>query len=150
MLWATRLGDGWLWLTTGLFLTLGGSPYHSILAAAAVSAGLTNILVVLMKRKFRRPRPNHYALNPFLKSSMGAERLGFDRFSFPSGHSMNAFAVATVLSLASPAWGVVWIVIAGSIAASRLLLGHHFVSDVVVGSALGVVVGAASFRLLVG
>jgi undecaprenyl-diphosphatase len=150
MIWATRLGDGWLWLSTGLFLTLGGSQYHAVLSAIAVAAGLTNILVVLLKRRFRRHRPGDYAPNPVLRASLGAQNLAFDRFSFPSGHSMNAFAVATVLSLAFPAFGPAFIVVAASIALSRLILGQHFVSDVAAGSAIGVVVGALSFYVLVG
>jgi undecaprenyl-diphosphatase len=150
MIWATRLGDGWLWLTTGLFLMLGGSEYHKVLAAVAVSAGITNILVVLLKRRFRRSRPGDYEPNPFfLGSPINGQHFSFDRFSFPSGHSMNAFAVATVLSLAFPAVGPAFVVVAASIALSRLVLGQHFVSDVAAGSAIGALVGALSFYLLV-
>ena len=150
MIWATRLGDGWLWLLTGLFLTLGGSQYHAVLSAAAVAAGITNILVVLLKRRFRRHRPGDYAPNPLFGGSRGASAFAFDRFSFPSGHSMNAFAIATVLSLAFPALGPVFLGVAASVAASRLILGHHFVSDVAAGSVMGALVGAMSFLVLVG
>jgi undecaprenyl-diphosphatase len=62
---------------------------------------------------------------------------------------MNAFAVATVLSLAFPAVGPAFVVVAASIALSRLVLGQHFVSDVAAGSAIGALVGALSFYLLV-
>ncbi|HWX25374.1 MAG TPA: phosphatase PAP2 family protein [Vicinamibacteria bacterium] len=150
MIWATRLGDGWLWLTTGLVLTFGGSQYHRILAAVAVSAGITNILVVLLKRRFRRMRPGEYLPNRFLETCLNADHFAFDRFSFPSGHSMNASAVATVLTLAFPPLGPLWAALAASIAVSRIVLGQHFVSDVCVGSAVGAMVGAASFYLLVG
>jgi undecaprenyl-diphosphatase len=150
MIWATRLGDGWLWLSTGLFITLGGRQYHSVLSAVAVAAGITNILVVLLKRRFRRNRPADYAPNPLLKTSLGAQSLAFDRFSFPSGHSMNAFAVATVLGLAFPAFGPLLLLLAASVALSRLVLGQHFLSDVAAGSAIGALVGALSFFVLVG
>jgi undecaprenyl-diphosphatase len=147
MIWATRLGDGWLWLSTGLFLTAGGSQYHRVLAAVAVSAGLTNMSVVLLKRRFRRKRPGDYASNPFWQNS---EPFAFDRFSFPSGHSMNAFAVGTVVALAFPSLLPAVAILSTSIAASRLVLGHHFVSDVAVGSILGAIIGGMSFYALVG
>ena len=124
MIWATRLGDGWLWLTTGLFLTFGGSQYHRILAAVAVSAGITNILVVLLKRRFRRLRPGEYLPNRFLETCLSVDPFAFDRFSFPSGHSMNASAVATVLTLAFPPLGPLWAALAASIAVSRIVLGQ--------------------------
>ncbi len=146
MIWATRLGDGWLWLTTGLFLTIGGSQYHRVLAAAAVSAGVTNMTVVLMKRRFRRSRPRGTPPNLL----WSPERFAFDRFSFPSGHSMNAFAVATVVALAFPVLLPAAGILAASIAASRLVLGHHFVSDVAVGSVLGALIGGLAFFTLVG
>lgn len=150
MIWATRLGDGWLWITTGAGLMAGGGQYHRVLAAAAVSAGVTNIAVVLLKRRFRRGRPGEYIPNTLFASSMSRDRFAFDRFSFPSGHSMNAFAVGTVLALAFPALGPAVAIVVASIAASRLVLGQHFVSDVAVGSLLGALIGSASFYLLVG
>src|SRR5258707_14217412 len=94
MLWATRLGDGWLWLSAAVVLAAGGSECQRVLAAAAGSAGLANIVLVLVKGRVRRPRPGDTARprrpetrRPFVPP---------DRSSFPSAHSLNAFPPAPV------------------------------------------------------
>ena len=98
----------------------------------------------LLKRRYRRPRPCELSPHPLYSVRPP------DRFSFPSGHSMNAFAIGIVLAaefpLAAPALGFV----AASVAASRVLLGLHYVSDVVVGALLGLGIGGGVLLLLRG
>ncbi|HYZ73071.1 MAG TPA: phosphatase PAP2 family protein, partial [Chthoniobacterales bacterium] len=60
-----------------------------------------------------------------------------DQFSFPSGHTITAFAVAVSLSAFYPSLTAPLLFCAVSIAISRILLGMHFLSDVVVGAILG-------------
>jgi undecaprenyl-diphosphatase len=149
MLWATRLGDGWLWLSIGLFLLTWGGHAHRVLAAAAVSTAVANAVLVLLKRCVRRARPCDYGPNPFFE----VRPLGYfpsDRFSFPSGHALNAFAINTVVALQYPVAAPVLGLVAASVAASRVVLGLHFLSDVVVGAALGTLIGAAAFGLVLG
>lgn len=149
MLWATTLGDGWLWLSVGFALLDGPGRWPRVLAAAAIAAGAANMAQVVLKRRFRRPRPCDLAPDPALAVRPSYLRyVPSDRFSFPSGHSMNAFALGTVLALtfprAAPAIGIV----AVSIAASRFILGLHFLSDVLVGSLLGAVIGAMAYAFI--
>ncbi len=73
-----------------------------------------------------------------------------DCFSFPSGHTMNAFAVGSVVALSFPVLGPAVLVAAASVAASRVVLGLHFLSDVLVGAVLGVGIGAFVHRVLFG
>ena len=152
MLWATKLGDGWLWLAIGVALLAGGGPFHRVLAAAAIAAGVANIALVVMKRRFRRRRPCEEAPHPaFAVGPSGFVRyVPSDRFSFPSGHAMNAFALATVLGLAFPWAASPLALVAASVAVSRVVLGLHFLSDVVVGSLLGALIGAASYAVVLG
>jgi undecaprenyl-diphosphatase len=145
MRWATRLADGSLWLCLAALLALGGTPGHRALAAGAVSAAVANTLLVFLKRRFRRHRPCVADPHPLF-----ADVKPPDPFSFPSGHSMNAFAACTVVALAFPLLAPMLGLLAASIAASRVFLGMHYVSDVVVGSALGAIVGALTFVLLLG
>jgi undecaprenyl-diphosphatase len=149
MVAATRAGDGWLWLAVGLALAAGGSDGHRVLAAAALSAGLANILQVLAKRRFRRTRPCDSEC--FGRSAYGMKPLGHfpsDRYSFPSGHALNAFAIGSVVSLAFPPLAAPVLLAAASVAASRVVLGLHFLSDVVAGSVLGLLIGAGSYLLM--
>ena len=102
------------------------------------------LLLVALKRRVRRRRPCEEAPHPLFLDLKPP-----DPFSFPSGHSMNAFAVCTVLRCSSRRLAPALALLAASIAASRVVLGMHYVSDVIVGSAMGALLGGAAFVLLV-
>jgi undecaprenyl-diphosphatase len=145
MRWASRLADGWLWLGLAALLAAGGDPSWRAMATGAAAAAVTNVLLVFLKRRFRRPRPCEVCPHPLF-----ADVKPPDPFSFPSGHSMNAFAVGTVMAIHFPLLAPAALLLAVSIAASRVVLGMHYVSDVVAGSALGTLVGATTYVLLLG
>jgi len=83
-----------------------------------------------------------------LKIAAGRQRPdGSNNFSFPSGHSANAFAISTVLSRRyGRRVGVPLFALAGFVPVARIHDRHHFFSDVVAGSVLGVVAGLAVDR----
>lgn len=58
--------------------------------------------------------------------------------SFPSGHSMTVFCVAVELSAALPAFTLLWLLVALFFALMRAFLTTHFLSDVMVGAAIGI------------
>jgi|SRR5579871_1105790 len=129
---ASRGGDGWLWYAIGLAILLfGGSGRFAAVAAAALAAALSVVLFNWMKRFAGRKRPCE------LEPHRWATLLPPDQFSFPSGHTMTAFAVAISLSLFYPFLTAVLLFCAFSIALSRILLGMHFLSDVIAGAVLG-------------
>lgn len=142
LLWATHLGDGWLWFIAGALLLAGGGPYRRVLAAAALAAGGANATIIYLKRRFRRGRPGPYVPNPLFD-------LAFDRFSFPSGHATNAFALGSVAALSFHALAPLAVLVAGSIALSRVVLGRHYLSDVLVGSLLGTLAGSTAYLAVV-
>jgi undecaprenyl-diphosphatase len=72
-----------------------------------------------------------------------------DRFSFPSGHAIDAFAFAVSVGLFEPTLMYGLLFCALSVAISRIMLGLHFLSDVVVGSLIGAGLGFACYHLLV-
>jgi undecaprenyl-diphosphatase len=142
MLAATRAGDGGLWYALALAVAWFGGPLrlHALLAAAAaVFSGIA--LFIGLKRAFRRPRP--CALEPHC----WARLLPPDQFSFPSGHSITAFAVAVSMGAFYPELSPALYFCAASVAASRVVLGMHFLSDVLVGTLLGSALGAAAVAL---
>jgi undecaprenyl-diphosphatase len=144
MLYASLLGDGWLWGGLGLVLLAGGDPGFRLLAAGALAAGIASGLLVPLKRRFRRARPCESGLHP-LYSVRPLEYFAADHFSFPSGHSMNAFAIASAIGLGLPPLLPLLLALATSVAASRVLLGLHYVSDVLAGSVLGAGIGTAVY-----
>jgi undecaprenyl-diphosphatase len=129
---ATRAGDGWLWYLTGLLVLLfGGETRFTAVAAASSAAFVGSCTFVTIKKLSGRKRP--CAIEPHC----WAHLLPPDQFSFPSGHTITAFAVAVSLSAFYPVLTGPLLFCAVSIAVSRILLGMHFLSDVVVGAILG-------------
>jgi undecaprenyl-diphosphatase len=143
MLTATRCGDGWLWYGLGVLLLVAGGPLRYEAVGAGALATATGILLFrILKRSSRRPRPCE--IEPHCWSSIRPP----DRYSFPSGHSITAFAVAISVGLFYPELLACLLLVAVCIAASRILLGMHFLSDVVAGSVIGALLGYSSFLLL--
>jgi PAP2 superfamily protein len=110
----------------------------SLAAEALLDAGLWN---VALKRLTRRTRPTGGGQGDFFVDRAPE---GQSTDSFPSGHSMGAFAVATVLAeeYRDRRW-VPWVAYttAGLIGGSRVSLERHFPSDVMVGALLGHSIG---------
>jgi undecaprenyl-diphosphatase len=147
MLAATRLGDGWFWFATALLLAADGSFGLRVLGAGVASAAIANTLLMCVKRRVRRPRPCERARPAGFDISPLAW-FPSDRFSFPSGHALNAFAIGSVIALSYPFTALPVLALAASVAASRVVLGLHWLSDVLVGSLVGTLIGTAVFLAL--
>jgi undecaprenyl-diphosphatase len=142
MILSTRGGDGWLWYALGIILYFYGGPHRFAAIGAAGSAAVAGIFLFrALKKTSHRQRPCD--IEPHCWSSV----LPPDRYSFPSGHSITAFAVAVSIGLFYPELMASLLTAAILIAASRIILGMHFLSDVVVGSAIGVVLATAVFHV---
>ena len=143
MVCATRGGDGWLWyaMCAAVLLFGGEDRWHAV--SAALLAGTVGVaLFIWLKRVTGRSRP--CAVEPHCWSTL----LPPDQFSFPSGHTITAFAFATPLMAYYPdlGWGVGFC--AFSIAASRILLGMHFLTDVLAGALIGSALGYGAVLLV--
>jgi membrane-associated phospholipid phosphatase len=103
---------------------------NSLYVASSVAA--TVIITSIAKYSIKRSRP--FETYPFIeKESAGGSP------SFPSGHTSEAFALATSVSLTYPKWYIIapsflW---AGAVGYSRMDLGVHYPSDVLAGAILG-------------
>ncbi|TMI21515.1 phosphatase PAP2 family protein [Candidatus Bathyarchaeota archaeon] len=104
-----------------------------ILAVAIVTA---MALTDLLKAAFNLPRP-------FQIPSLGISARGEipTNPGFPSGHTTNAFTVATVIWSRYAAWRIPFIVLAICTGVSMVILGLHFPSDVLGGVFLGIFCG---------
>src|SRR5206468_486045 len=111
MVLASRAGDGWAWVFLIAVLGAAGGRAHAILGAALGTIAAVNALQLALKRSFRRPRPSGGGREPMLRAP--------DRFSFPSGHSLNAFALAALLVPEAPWLAPPLLFYASSVAASR-------------------------------
>jgi undecaprenyl-diphosphatase len=99
-------------------------------------------LFITLKHAFRRERPCE------LEPHCWARLLPPDQFSFPSGHTITAFAITAALAGFYPEMLPGLLFCAISIAASRVVLGMHFLSDVLAGAALGATLGVAAAALI--
>src|SRR5579864_1059609 len=143
MLAASRAGDGWLWWCCGLAVLASNDVHRDHALAAAALAVLTGIFTFkILKRAVGRKRP--CTIEPHCWASV----LPPDQFSFPSGHSITAFAVALSLGSFYPPALPVLLFCAGSVAISRVFLGMHFLSDVAIGSVMGAALGYAATLLV--
>lgn len=131
---AVLFGIGWGWRNTKLKQPAGLS-----LIALAVS-GLT---VQAIKHLAGRPRPRLADHGDFTWGPSFAG--GHD--SFPSGHTISAFAMAAVLSSFYPSYRWIWYSLAVLVAFTRVYIDAHFASDVFVGAVLGLVIGLRASRL---
>ena len=141
---------GLVWIITSLTLLIINKTRRVGLAstiAIALSGLITNAII---KNIVNRTRP-YVAIDEL--DPIG--KLPTDS-SFPSGHSSVAFAAAIAISLSVPfiiekkkahLIGVLIIVLASLIALSRLYLGVHYPSDVLVGTILGVIYGICGAML---
>lgn len=129
---ASRLGNGVLWY--GLILALPFLYGPAALRPAIVMAltgAMGLLLYAWLKRVFVRERPfiTHAAI------SRAAAPL--DRYSFPSGHTLHAVSFAWQACAHFPELAFVLLPLAGLIAASRVVLGLHYPSDVLAGALIG-------------
>jgi undecaprenyl-diphosphatase len=142
MMASSKCGDGWFWAFCGIAVLASHDPERYVAFFAAAVAAASGVLVfMVLKKAVGRPRP--CALEPHC----WARLLPPDQFSFPSGHTITAFAVALSLSHFFPALELGLLFCAASVATSRILLGMHFLSDVVAGAVIGASLAFGATRL---
>jgi len=141
----SRLGDGVFWyvLMAALIVADGlqGLAASAHLAATGVVA-LT--LYKALKRWTRRPRP--FASDVRIRAWIAP----LDEFSFPSGHTLHAVAFTGVALAHYPALAPLLIPFAACVAASRVVLGLHYPSDVLAATAIGTTLAGLSIWMVPG
>ena len=139
---SSAVGDfGAIWHVIGIVGALNGTlTWPQAVALALLMGGESLLLNQGIKRVFRRERPtvacdDRFTVRRPLTSS------------FPSGHAPSAFFAAVVLSgWVSTTWTVIFVVFAVIIALSRVVVRIHHVSDIVVGSVVGALLGTIAVQ----
>ncbi len=130
LLVATSRFGNWALSTSAalLLLAVHGPRVFGVFLAATLAAVALQCGV---KRLCRRTRPCHRPGGPPQRAPIP------DRGSFPSGHTLHAVLAAAVMIVLVPAASPFYIVVAGLMAASRVVLGVHYPTDVLAGGVIG-------------
>lgn len=138
----SRLGDGVFWYTLGAALPLiYGLEGLAALGHIAISGLVCLAIYSQLKNRLIRHRP-------FISfDAIHAHTAPLDRYSFPSGHTMNAANFTVLFSFFFPV--VAWVIVpfATLVGLSRVILGMHYPTDVLVGACLGMLLSYASLVL---
>jgi membrane-associated phospholipid phosphatase len=135
--WLTYLGDGLTFVL--IIIALLFLSYSKALTGLIIFLS-TSLLAQFLKRVFfadyRRP---FSLLSDQHELHVLDQVTPLSTLSFPSGHSVTVFALATFLVLAFPNKKVslIWLVLAWLTAYSRVYLTHHFPIDIWAGSIIG-------------
>lgn len=133
-------GDSWFWIA-GLFVVWMFSEPEWRERAVFLGVGLVIMatVVILLKFTVRRPRP---------EGEWGQIYRITDPHSFPSGHATRSAALAVMGLGLGPLWFAITLVIwAPWVGISRVSLGVHYLSDVVVGWLVGVIMGLVALAI---
>ncbi len=141
----SRLGDGPFWYVMLLSVWAMQGWAYLIQILYLVAAGSVGTLIYkILKNKTTRPRP--YQVHQVIV--LGERPL--DHFSFPSGHTLHAVMVTITLGYIQPLLLILMLPFTILVALSRMILGLHYPSDVIVGAMIGASVGSAIIVLAPG
>ncbi len=139
---ASRLGDGAFWYALMLALSLTQGLPGLETALRMLLAGTVGLLLYKqLKTRTGRPRPC---------AALADIRAGIDpldAFSFPSGHTLHAVAFTIVAVSYFPALACLLVPFTFLVAASRVVLGLHYPSDVLAGAGIGALVALVVLAL---
>lgn len=138
----SRLGDGVFWyaLMLALLMAFRGDAVPGV--AVMICTGLfCAALYKVLKHKTSRQRP--YQIHRDIICSATP----LDQFSFPSGHTLHAVAFSVVAVTYFPM--LLWLVLPFTllVAASRVILGLHYPSDVLAGALIGLAIASGAVAL---
>jgi len=100
-----------------------------------ISISASGLISILIKWLVGRFRPSMLEKGFFGFNYFG---VGYELNSFPSGHTITAFSLATAISILFPRAGIVAFIIAISIGMSRIIITSHYLSDVIGGVGIGI------------
>lgn len=139
----TRLGDfGLIWIILGLLLLISKKTRRAGVLVLASLLGSLLLNNLFLKNLVARTRP--YEVVDGLKLLIAAQ----SDYSFPSGHAGSSFAAATAMFLALPRkYGIPALTGAVLIGLSRLYVGVHYPTDVLVGTVTGILIAVILYQI---
>ncbi|EQD63108.1 phosphoesterase PA-phosphatase related protein, partial [mine drainage metagenome] len=135
----SRLGDGVFWYVLMAVLSVFGGERGLRATVEMAATGLLALtLYRLLKHWTQRPRPFRSV------DGIVAHVPPLDEFSFPSGHTLQAVSFSLIACAWFPMLTPLLLVFTLLVAASRIVLGLHYPSDVLAASVIGLVLGGGA------
>lgn len=133
-------GDSWFWLIgLGFVWFLGSNEWQRLAAMMALGILATAAVVMTIKFSVRRRRP---------EGDWGSIYRSTDPHSFPSGHAARMMMLTVVaLGMGSVFLGVLLIFWTLGVALARVAMGVHYLSDILAGMLVGVLMGFVALSL---
>jgi membrane-associated phospholipid phosphatase len=129
-------GDSWFWLAALAVIWLfDRSLWRSLSALMMIGIVVLAVSVLALKFAIRRQRP---------AGDWGAIYRSTDPHSFPSGHAARAAMLAVIAVGLGPAWFALLVVLwVPLVSLARVVMGVHYLSDVVAGVLVGILAGGS-------
>lgn len=143
MVFVTSLGDaGFVWIAIGVVMSFKQKARKTVMALfTSLISGLA-IGNLYLKNLVARPRPFSMEDSKALLIATPSD------WSFPSGHTLAGFEVATVLYRYNKLLGIATYALASLIAYSRMYLNLHYPSDVLYAALLGLGISTLVYKIM--
>lgn len=148
--YGTQMGEEIAYILVGVILVF--YSYRHLVMIPIIGLTVT-IVSALMKEFFSHPRPFRWfqenGLDGLLRTIEGVS-INMGANSFPSGHTMSAFALYTFLALCVPRKRInslILLALPVMVGISRIYLIKHFLKDVLLGALVGVTLAVILYRL---
>lgn len=127
-----------------LFLTVNFFAFDNKFLKNIICLLFFDVCIWILKRIIRRQRPEKY--NTGLMHQLSG--LGPDAYSFPSAHTFTAFQIIPFSILMFNIFGIFVVLYSALVASSRVILKHHYFSDIFAGAVLGLICGTINVLIL--
>jgi len=148
--YGTKLGEEWTYISFLIFFLFVRFRYALLVPITGI---VVTLISFLSKRFFLHPRPSTYYKT---LGTLGDINLVEDVYvvkglsSFPSGHTMSAFAIFTLVALLisnKRSRAFLLLTLAVIVGLSRIYLVQHFLKDVYLGGIMGVIIAFLIFNI---
>jgi len=138
----THLGTGAIWISLyALWLIFFLQDHYTRLILTLILAEVIGLLtIIILRYMIKRKRPiisyRYFYLTPW------------NKYSFPSHHTLRSFIIAVVIGTDFPRLLPLLLIMAATVSFSRIYLLKHYLSDVLAGTLLGILLAMMSQRLI--
>ena len=139
----SKLGNYAAWVVFGVIVAVQQGTQAITFAAHALAVAGVGILVYkALKNRLVRERPY------ITHGDIICGTAPLDRYSFPSGHTLHAISLTVLYGAYEPLMLFVMAPFAALVSASRMILGLHYPSDVLVGGTIGAAIATLSLLVV--